>query len=232
MSDLGNSNEQLVQDTSGSWPASVIVEGNIGAGKTTLATSLAATMNYDLLLEQPDRNPFLNSFYKNHRKNSLATQLYFLLQRSALLNKMHSNSTDIFRTGWVTDFILDRDRLFAENNLNNDELALYNDLAARLLPQDKMPRPGIVVVLQASPETLLKRIRLRNNSYEQKISLDYLDQLNRIYNRFFLEYELAPVLLINTDNVDLVNSATEYRRFLELLKIHRSGRLYFSKSLI
>ena len=216
------------------WPATIAIEGPVGVGKTTLAKVLAQTLKCDALIEPSTHNPFLLDFYNGRPGAALATQLYFLLQRTHQFRSLHGGNaqSDIFTNRWVADYMVERNQLFAEAILNADELSLYDNIAQKLIGNLQLPVPDRIVLLQASPDILLQRIRRRGLSFEQRIDIRYLKILIRTYNRFFLDYHRAPVLIINTDNVDFVNNLSEYHRLLELLAKHDSGRMYFNKTLI
>ncbi len=208
-------------------PHFIVVEGPIGVGKTTLTQRLARSLNYEMLLEQPEENPFLEYFYRNRRQGALSTQLFFLIQRAQQMQKLRQGG--IFEPVRVADFLMERDRLFAEATLDAHELQLYLAIYEKLIID--APRPDRVVYLQASVEILMKRIRHRGIPAEQHIDMEYLQQISAAYSRFFLSYNEAPVLIINTEAVDLVNDGNEYQRFFDLLLKTDSGRHFFNATL-
>src|SRR5438874_1157977 len=167
----------------------IVVEGPIGAGKTTLARELAIKLHGETLFEQPDENPFLARFYDDMARFALPTQLTFLFQRADQLRGLAQ--LDFFRRPTVADFLLDKDPLFARLNLSDDEYALYEKVYAHLKPQT--PTPDLVVYLQAPVTTLIERVHRRGVDFERAIPADYLARLADAYTRFFYRYEDAPL---------------------------------------
>jgi deoxyadenosine/deoxycytidine kinase len=208
----------------------VVVEGPIGVGKTSLARRLAKSFGSELVLEQGEENPFLERFYKNPRAAAFQTQLYFLFQRSRQMQDLRQ--ADLFEKVRVADYLLDKDRLFARLTLDEEEFQLYEQVYAKLAID--APVPDLVVYLQAPVETLLERIGRRGIAYEQAIERRYLERLNEAYARFFLEYEAAPVLMVNAAEIDPVGSEQDYGVLLAEIVRVRKGRHYFNpmKSLI
>ena len=208
----------------------VVVEGPIGVGKTSLARRLARSFGSELVLEQGEENPFLERFYKNPRAAAFQTQLYFLFQRSRQMQDLRQ--ADLFEKVRVSDYLLDKDRLFARLTLDEEELELYEQVYSKLAID--APVPDLVVYLQAPVDVLLERIGRRGIGYEQAIERRYLERLVEAYARFFLEYEAAPVLMVNAAEIDPVGSEQDYGVLLaEILRV-RKGRHYFNpmKSLL
>jgi len=205
-------------------PAFVAVEGPIGVGKTTLAKKLAASFNYNTLLEDAQDNPFLEKFYRNRKQAALATQLFFLFQRTQKIHDMRQ--TDIFEPVRVADFLIEKDPLFARINLDRDEFQLYEKVYQQLTID--APRPDLVIYLQASTDVLLSRIDNRGLPFEQSIERDYLERLNEVYSEFFLYYDGAPLLIVNASEIDLVNGEMDYKHLVDYLLDIRSGRHYFN----
>lgn len=205
-------------------PRHVAVEGPIGVGKTSLAKQLAQSFNYANLLERAEDNPFLERFYSNQRNAALATQLFFLFQRMQQLNELHQ--ADMFTPGRVADFLIDKDRLFAEVTLDADELQLYQQVYDHLTID--APVPDLVVYLQAPANVLLERIQKRGVVAEQNIRADYLDLLNDAYTRFFHYYDAAPLLIVNAADIDWVNNPEDYRDLVDYMLNIRSGRHYYN----
>ena len=202
----------------------IVVEGPIGAGKTSLARLLAEKSGSVALLEDPHVNPFLPGFYQDSARYALPTQLFFLFQR---VNQVRDLSqTDMFKRTTIADFILDKDPLFARLTLNDDELRLYQQIYAQLKPQ--AATPDLVIYLQASTETLIERVKRRGVSYERMISEDYLLRLAESYARFFYQYEAAPVLIINSENLNFVDSAGDFDLLLQRITAMRGAREFFS----
>jgi deoxyguanosine kinase len=205
-------------------PGFIAVEGSIGVGKTTLAKKLAASLNYATLLEDAEENPFLEKFYRNREQAALATQLFFLFQRAQKIQDMRQ--TDIFEPARVADFLMEKDPLFARINLDRDEYHLYEKVYQQLTID--APKPDLVVYLQAPTDVLLSRIDNRGLAIERDIDRDYLERLNEVYSEFFLYYDDAPLLIVNASEIDLANSAADYKDLVNYLLDIRSGRHYFN----
>lgn len=202
----------------------IVVEGPIGVGTTSLARRLADEFDSSLLLEQIEDNPFLERFYQNPEKMALSTQLYFLLRRTKQLQEF--KQADIFSPVRVADFLIEKDRLFAQVTLNASEYELYEQVYSHLTID--APVPDLVVYLQAPVAVLLQRIRKRGRGYERWITPAYLEQLNEAYAQFFHSYEGAPCLIVNAGEIDFINREGDYQRLLhEILNTH-AGRSYFN----
>lgn len=205
-------------------PHFIAVEGAIGAGKTTLAKRLAATFNYDVLLEKAEENPFLERFYQDRLNNALPTQLFFLFQRAQQIQELRQS--DIFQPVRVSDFLIDKDPLFAEVTLDKDELAIYQQVFNQLTID--APKPDLVVYLQAPVNTLLARIKHRGIQAERTIDSNYLEMLNDAYTRFFHFYEQSPLLIVNANEIDWVNNDDSYNQLVEYILTIKQGRHYFN----
>ena len=205
-------------------PRYIAVEGPIGVGKTTLAARLAESFEADLVLEEAYDNPFLERFYRDPRRYALPTQLYFIFQRARQFQAMRQG--DMFEPVRVTDFLLDKDRLFAQLNLDDDELGLY-DLVFDKLAIDA-PVPDLVIYLQAPVDVLLRRVGTRGIAYEQAITRDYLQRVSEAYARFFHHYDRSSLLIVNTGDTDFVGSETGLARLLDQLRGLRPGRHFFN----
>ncbi len=202
----------------------VVIEGPIGAGKTSLARELAQRMHADTLLEQPEDNPFLARFYDDMTRFALPTQLTFLFQRVDQLRGL--TQLDMFRRPTIADFLLDKDPLFAQMNLSDDEYALYDKVYAHLKPQT--PTPDLVVYLQAPVDTLVDRVHRRGVDFEQTIPADYLARLADAYTRFFYRYEDAPLLIVNSERLNFVDDASHVDLLLRRIADMRSQREFFN----
>ena len=207
------------------FPRFIAVEGPVGVGKTTLARRLANTFNYDVLLEEPPReNPFLERFYRHPRQVALATQLHFLFQRATQLQTLRQN--DMFEQVRVSDFCMEKDRLFAEMYLDAHEIELY-DRAWQMQTRD-LPKPELVIYLQAPVDVLKDRIRERGIEAERLIGNGYLKRLNEAYARFFHYYEESPLLIVNAADIDLAHNDQDYHQLVEEILVCRKGRHYFN----
>ena len=205
-------------------PEYIVVEGPIGVGKTSLARRLAQEFGAETLFEQPADNPFLHKFYQSREKYALATQLHFLFQRAKQVKTLMQR--DLFQSSCVGDFLLEKDRLFARLNLDEDELSLYEQVYENLSPE--LPRPNLVIYLQAPVPVLLQRIRRRGIDAELNIDSDYLERLCDAYTSFFHAYKASPLLIVNAGNINYVDRDEDYRLLREhILKI-RSGRHFFN----
>jgi deoxyguanosine kinase len=205
-------------------PRYLVVEGPIGAGKTTLARRLAARLSADMLLEQPGENPFLSRFYQDMPRYALPTQLFFLFQRVRMLEPL--TQLDLFARPAIGDFLLDKDPLFARLTLNEDELALYQKIYDALRP--RTPVPDLVVYLQAQPAILAERVRKRAAAFERGISEEYLAMLSDSYSRFFHHYDAAPVLIVNSENLNFVQREADFELLVSRLGAMKSRREFFN----
>src|SRR6185295_13360348 len=202
----------------------IVIEGPIGAGKTSLARELAHRLHAEELLEQPDENPFLARFYDDMARFALPTQLTFLFQRADQLRGLAQ--LDLFRRPTVADFLLDKDPLFARINLSDEEYALYDKVFSHLKPQT--PTPDLVVYLQAPVDTLIERVHRRGIDFEQSIPAEYLARLADAYTRFFYQYSEAPLLIVNSERLNFVDDATHVDLLLGRVASMRSQREFFN----
>jgi deoxyadenosine/deoxycytidine kinase len=202
----------------------IVIEGPIGVGKTSFARRLADSLEGDLLLEEDEANPFLERFYRDPRGAALPTQLFFLFQRVRQVERLHQ--PDIFNTTRVADFMYEKDRLFAEINLDRHELSLYERVCESL--EFEPPLPDLVVYLQAPVDTLLFRIARRGLDYEQRINRRYLERLTEGYARFFHDYDSAPLLIVNAATIDPVHNEDHFGMLRDEICRVRSGRHFFN----
>lgn len=209
-------------------PRYIAIEGPIGVGKTTLAKNLAKTFGYETLLERTEDNPFLERFYQDQRGNALPTQLHFLFQRAKQLQEVRQ--VDMFEPVRIADFLMEKDQLFAQVTLDDDEFRLYQQVYDQLTIDTATP--DIVVFLQAPVETLMERIRKRGSPAEKLIDLDYLRALNDAYTKFFHYYDRSPLLIVNSTDIDLVDNPEHYKHFVEYLLNTKSGRHYYNPSIL
>jgi deoxyguanosine kinase len=202
----------------------IAIEGPIGVGKSSLARRLADELNGELVLEEGDANPFLERFYNDPRGAALPTQLFFMFQRVRQLEQLAQ--VDLFSDTRVSDFLMAKDRLFAELTLDRNELALYEQIRSSL--EFQPPVPDLVVYLQAPVDTLLFRIARRGIKFEQDIKRRYLERLTDAYARFFHQYDESPLLIVNAATIDPVNNEEHFQLLLDEINSTRSGRQFFN----
>lgn len=202
----------------------IAIEGPIGVGKTSFARRLAESLDSALLLEEPETNPFLERFYRDPRAAALPTQLFFLFQRVRQIEQLRQ--PDMFNTTRVSDFMIEKDRMFAEINLDRHELSLYEKVYESL--DCESPVPDLVVYLQAPVDTLLYRIAQRGIPYEQRMGRRYLERLTEVYARFFHDYDQAPLLIVNAATIDPVHNDEHFEILREEICRIRSGRHFFN----
>ena len=205
-------------------PGYIVIEGPIGVGKTTLAKKLADAFSSELLLEGASDNPFISRFYENPRAAALPTQLFFLLQRARQMQELRQG--DMFNPVRVADFLIEKDRLFAELTLDDDELQLYEQVYESLTFD--VPVPDLVIYLQAPVEILISRIESRGIHYERMIESAYLQNLSDAYVEFFYHYNEAPLLIVNAAEIDFAENENDFQQLLERVKSIRNGRHYFN----
>ncbi len=201
----------------------IAIEGVIGAGKTTLADMLSKTLGAHLVLEEFEENPFLEDFYRDPEHYAFQTQIFFLLSRFRQLQELRQ--VDLFRQKVVSDYIFEKDRIFATLNLSEKEMKLYDGIA-RLIEKE-VPKPDLVIYLQASTKHLMDNIKKRGRPYEKNISYEYIDALNELYNRFFFHYTKTSLLVINTDEIDFQHNEDDYRDILVQINQHTGGTKYY-----
>lgn len=202
----------------------IAIEGPIGVGKTSLARRLCESLSAEPVFEQASQNPFLERFYRNPTAGALPAQLYFLFQRAQQLGSL--NQQDLFAPVRVADYLLEKDRLFAGITLDEAELALYEQVYAKL--DIAAPKPDLVLYLQAPVDVLMERIGRRGIEYERQIDRHYLERLNEAYARFFHSYEAAPLLIVNAASIDPISNQTDFDELLAAIGRMKGGRLYYN----
>ncbi|MFA5807351.1 MAG: deoxynucleoside kinase [bacterium] len=204
-------------------PRYIAIEGPIGVGKSSLAKILAQKYASRLVKEDVAGNPFLERFYENPRKFAFQTQLFFLLSRYRQQRELAQG--DLFEAGLVCDYILAKDKIFALINLEDDEISLYESIYKLLV--STLPKPDLVIYLQARPEVLLSRVRKRGIAYERNISLDYLRTLSDAYNEYFFHYNETPLLVVNTSEIDFVESPRDLEHLVREVKSVKRGTQHY-----
>lgn len=203
---------------------SIVFEGPIGVGKSSLALKFATRFGYTPLLEAPDQNPFLSRFYRDSARYALSTQLFFLFQRMDQLREV--SQRDMFEEHLVSDFMIEKDPLFAALTLTEEELGLYQKIYESLRPQ--APTPDLVIVLQASAEQLSDRIRQRGIDMEQGMSADYLTRLSEAYTQYFHRYDEAPLLIVNTAALNPIDREEDFEALVAQVASLKGRRTYFN----
>ena len=209
---------------SDSKPAYIAIEGPIGAGKTSLARRLAKTFKSDLLLEGATENPFLEHFYTDPKNGALPAQLFFLMQRAQQMRDLKQG--ELFSPVRIADFLIEKDRLFAELTLSPDELSLYDQVYDSL--GIDAPKPDLVIYLQAPVNVLLDRIASRGIAYEQFMGPEYLQQLAEAYTRLFHGYTSSALLIVNAGNIDWVHNDKDYELLVKEIMTITHGRHFFN----
>lgn len=199
------------------------IEGPIGVGKTSLARAIARELGGRLVLEPAEENPFLSRFYQDRKKHAFQTQVYFLLNRFTQQRDLREE--DLFNQVTVSDYLFDKDRIFAYVNLEEEELRLYEQLYTLLQPQ--VLKPDLVVFLQAAPEVLFQRIRKRNLPSERSLYFSYIEEVARMYGQFFYRYRETPLLVVDTSQIDFVEEPRHFQALLKEIRTSRGGVTHY-----
>jgi deoxyguanosine kinase len=205
-------------------PRFIAVEGAIGAGKTSLVSLLEQQYGARVILEENDSNPFIAKFYEDQETYSFQTQIFFLLSRYN--QYMELAQRDLFNSVVVIDYLFQRDKIFAQLNLEDHEYRLYEQIFN--LIGSKAPKPDLVIFLQASTEVLLERVSKRGRDYESFMDPDYLDSVNKAFNNFFFYYSDTPLLVINTNEIDFVEKKCDLEELINKVNSHKIGREYYN----
>ena len=201
----------------------IVIEGLIGVGKTSLTRLVAKEFNARLILEKPEENPFLPQFYRDRKKYAFQTQISFLLNR--FQQQREIAQYDLFNQITLSDYLFAKDRIFSSMNLDDHELALYDQIYSLLNGQ--IPTPDLVIFLQAKPEVLHHRIKSRNIAYEKDVDLEYLKTLTEAYNYYFFHYDQGPLLVVDTSEIDFVNRKEDFNQLIREIKQMKKGTWYF-----
>lgn len=202
----------------------IAIEGVIGAGKTSLARKIKNKLNAELLLEQFDANPFLEKFYSDRSRYAFQTQMFFLINRFKQQEEL--SQENLFRDYIVSDYLFEKDRIFAYLNLNSEELKLYESLYPLLARS--LRKPDLVVFLQSSSDRLMHNIKNRNRKIERALTRSYIEDLSEAYNHFFFRYNNTPLLIVNSTEIDFVNSDGDFEElFKQIFREDRGVKEYF-----
>ena len=204
-------------------PRFIAIEGCIGAGKTSLVDLLGKQLDAQVVREMDDENPFINKFYQDRESFGFQTQVFFLLNRYN--QYMSLAQRDLFNSVVLVDYLFNRDRLFATLNLRDQELKLYDQIYSLL--NNKVPKPDLVIFLQASTDVLRSRVEKRGREYEAFMDPDYLDNVNKSFNNFFFYYSETPLLVINTNEIDFVEKKCDLEELIIKINNHKIGREYY-----
>jgi deoxyadenosine/deoxycytidine kinase len=206
----------------------VAIEGPIGVGKTSLARLLSEYLNGDILLDlendSGEDNPFLEGFYREKDKYVFQTEIFFLLNRYRQQKKLYQHN--LFSRVTITDYIFDRNKIFAYINLKGDEIRLYEDIYSVL--KHKVISPDLLIYLQADMDTLKKRIKIRGRNFEKDIIDEYLDEVNKAFNNYFFHYNQSPLLIVNTNEIDFVEKKGDLEDLIKKILSHKKGTEYYS----
>lgn len=203
----------------------VAIEGVIGAGKSTLVKLIGERLNGQTLYEEFENNPFLADFYKDRHRFAFQTQIFFLLSRFRQIQD-YFQQQDLFRPQVISDYMFAKDKIFATQNLDENEMGLYQRLAGMM--ERQLPRPDYVVYLQADTKTLMSRIRMRDRDYERNMDEAYIESLNRAYNNYFHYYDASPLLIVNTNHIDFVRRQEDLNLLIEQIMKAPEGVTYWS----
>ncbi|MGD8386247.1 MAG: deoxynucleoside kinase [Desulfobacteraceae bacterium] len=201
----------------------IVIEGPLGVGKTSLARMLAERLDAETLLEDVEENPFLAEFYRSPKKYAFQTQIFFLLRRYQ--HAQEAGQIGLFNRLLITDYLFDKDRIFARTNLDEREFWLYDQLYRHL--RSRVPPPDLVIFLQAQTSVLMERIRNRGRKFERSVNMKYLEEINRSFNDFFFHYTDAPLLVVNATEIDFVHFPEDFEDLVDRIMDMKSGTQYY-----
>ena len=202
----------------------IVVEGVIGAGKTSLAKKIKERLNSKLILEQFDVNPFLERFYVDRSRYAFQTQMFFLVNRYKQQEELLQE--ELFTEHIVSDYLFEKDRIFAYLNLSGEELKLYEGLYPLLARN--LRKPDLVVFLQSSVDKLMYNIKKRHRKIERALTISYIEELSEAYNHFFFRYNTTPLLIVNSSEIDFVNVEEDFEElFKQIFREDRGVKEYF-----
>ncbi|MCK5243029.1 deoxynucleoside kinase [bacterium] len=202
----------------------IVVEGVLGVGKTSLCENLVKELNARLVLEAAEENPFLEKFYRDMRGYAFQTQIFFLLNRYRQQHELAQG--DLFKRNIICDYLFTKDRIFAYLTLDENELNLYERLCAML--HEKFLKPDLVIYLQGSTDVLLQRLTARGRNFEKGIDREYLERVNQAYNHYFFHYQETPLLVVNTNEIDFVNSREDLDDLAKQIRSMGKGTQYYN----
>ncbi|MBN1595000.1 deoxynucleoside kinase [candidate division FCPU426 bacterium] len=202
----------------------IIIEGVLGVGKSSLGESLAKEFNARLVMEAAEDNPFLSKFYQDMKGYAFQTQIFFLLNRYRQQHELAQG--DLFKRNIICDYLFTKDRIFAYLTLDENELNLYERLCGLL--HEHFLKPDLVIYLQASTEVLLQRLALRGRHFEKNIGREYLERVNQAYNHYFFHYQETPLLVVNTNDIDFVNSKQDLDDLVKQIRAMGKGTQYYN----
>ncbi len=212
---------QLIENTDVKY---IAIEGVIGAGKTSLAKKISEKLNAELILEQFEVNPFLESFYSDRKRYAFQTQMFFLINRFKQQEEL--NQENLFTEYIVSDYVFDKDRIFAYLNLSGEELKLYESIFPLL--SRSLRKPDLVVFLQSSVDRLMFNIKKRSRKIERNLTRSYIEELSDAYTHFFFRYSNTPLLIVNSTGIDFVNNDQDFNElFKQIFRKDRGVKEYF-----
>ena len=202
----------------------IAIEGVIGAGKTSLAKKIKERLNAELIMEQFEVNPFLEKFYGDRKRYAFQTQMFFLINRYKQQQEL--NQENLFTQFLVSDYLFEKDKIFAYLNLNGEELKLYESIFPLL--SRNLRKPDLVIYLQSGVERLMYNIRKRSRKIERNLTRSYIEELSEAYNHFFFRYTTTPLLIVNSTDIDFVNSERDFEElYQQIFREDRGMTEYF-----